>query len=120
MSPAAVLVADDDPDFRELAHLIIESWGVPVLDAVDFTDAVNVARAERARIGLLLLDYLMPGDRDASVRTLVELLGSDKIALCTACGDSSRRAAELGLRRAFSKPLDISALERAVRTLRPL
>lgn len=93
MSERAILVADDDPDFRELVRLVIEGWGGAVLEACDFAEAVDVAHAHRARIGFVLLDYFMPGDRDEGVRSLRALFGAEALMLCTACGDAARRAA---------------------------
>lgn len=115
MTGRAILVADDDPDFRELVRILVETWGGEVLEASDFPGAVSLARIERRRIGLVLLDYFMPGDREAAVRALRDLVGDEALVLCTACGDISRRAAELGLAQVFSKPLDLDQLERSVR-----
>lgn len=112
-----ILVADDDPDFRELVRVLVETWGGEVLEANDFAGAVRLARAEHARIGLVLLDYFMPGDREAAVNSLRDLLGGDALVLCTACGDITRRAAELGLAQVFPKPLDLDLLERSVRSI---
>lgn len=117
MSEPTILVADDDPDFRELVRILIEEWGGRVLEASDFPSAVDVARTMRGRIGLVLLDYFMPGDREDAVRSLRELVGGDALVLCTACGDVARRAAELGVTHIFPKPLDLGALEDAVRSV---
>lgn len=114
MNQKAVLVADDDPDFRDLLRLVIEAWAVPVLEAADFTEVVTLARSERDRIGLVLLDYFMPGDRDGATAALRDVAGC--IVLCTACDDAKRLAGDLGLAGALPKPIDFCKLERFVRT----
>lgn len=115
MSRSAVLVADDDPDFREVMRTMIEGWGSLVLEAADFAEVVDVARSEHRRIGLVLLDYFMPGDRATAVEALRDIVGADEIVLTTACGDVRRRAAELQLSRTLPKPVDVDALEAAIR-----
>jgi DNA-binding response OmpR family regulator len=114
MNPHAVLVADDDPQFRELIQLVIEMWGLQVFEAASFGQATEVARAQRERIGIVLLDYFMPGDRDIAVCTLLELFGEERIILCTAAGDASWRAKELRLSLTLPKPVDMRALEHTV------
>jgi DNA-binding response OmpR family regulator len=115
MTHKAVLVADDDPDFRGLLRLVIEAWAFPVLEAADFAEVATLARTERGRIGLVLLDYFMPGDRDDATAALREVGGS--IVLCTACDDAKRLACDLGLAAALPKPIDFDKLEGFVRTI---
>jgi CheY-like chemotaxis protein len=60
MASGAVLIIDDDSDFRELVRLYFESAGVEVLEAPDCPRGIAVLREERERVALVLLDYWMP------------------------------------------------------------
>ncbi len=117
MSRESVLIADDSAEFRELLRLVIGSLGVSVLEASDFTEAAAVARAEGDRIGLVLLDYFMPGDAAQAIAALREHVGSDRILLCTASDNAPRRAHELRIGGGLAKPIDLQALEEKVCTL---
>ncbi|MBX3191783.1 MAG: response regulator [Labilithrix sp.] len=112
-----VLVADDDADFRELVRIVLESLGSDVLEAADFSQAVDVARAAEVPIALVLLDYFMPGDRETAVEELRKLVGERRLILATACDDPKRLAGTLKIRRTLPKPVDLAALEAAVRSL---
>jgi PAS domain S-box-containing protein len=55
-----VLVAEDEPQVRQLVRRILESYGYTVLVASSGVEAAQVARAH-ADIDLLLTDVVMPG-----------------------------------------------------------
>ncbi|MFZ3049023.1 MAG: response regulator, partial [Desulfatirhabdiaceae bacterium] len=55
-----VLVAEDDPALRKLAGIVLESFGYSVILAEDGEDAVAKFMENRERIGLVLLDMIMP------------------------------------------------------------
>jgi PAS domain S-box-containing protein len=61
VSPATVLLADNDPDVLRIARTILEREGYLVLPANDGLEALEVYRRERERIGVVLLDRNMPG-----------------------------------------------------------
>ena len=56
---AKVLIADDQPNMRQLVRLTLESGHFEILEAPDGDAALAVARAERP--DLLFLDWTMPG-----------------------------------------------------------
>lgn len=56
---ATVLVADDDPDIRDLVAFKLEQSGVEVVTVGDGFAAVEACR--RATPDLVLLDVMMPG-----------------------------------------------------------
>jgi DNA-binding response OmpR family regulator len=58
-SMATVLVADDDPDIRDLVVLKLELAGMEVLAAEDGTEALRKAR--EGHPDLIVLDLMMPG-----------------------------------------------------------
>ncbi|MEW5746814.1 MAG: ATP-binding protein [Nitrospirota bacterium] len=55
-----ILVAEDDDIVRGLIRDILTGAGYTVLDAVDGEDAVNLFSENKERIGLVLLDVIMP------------------------------------------------------------
>ena len=54
-----VLIADDEPDIRKVAKLILEKRGYQVITAIDGEEALQKADIEKPDI--LLLDLVMPG-----------------------------------------------------------
>ena len=116
MNDAAVLIIDDDADLRDLVRLVVEPTNIDVVEAATCIDGIAAFRANRDRICLVLLDYLMPGiDPACCARELCSLTGSTRIVLCTAAVDPAARAAEIGLSRWLAKPFELDALETLVR-----
>ncbi len=120
MNSDAVLVIDDDPDFRDLVRLHVEAEGVLVFEAGDCLEGVEVLRREGDRIALVLLDYWMPNlePRCCCDKVLGLVRPTAKVVLVTAAVDPSRRAEELGLAQWLSKPFDFELLSRLVREAR--
>ena len=55
-----ILVAEDDASLRNLARIVLESFGYTVISAVDGEDAIAKFMENRDRINLALLDMIMP------------------------------------------------------------
>lgn len=53
-----ILLADDDPEIRNVVRILLESEGFTVLDAANGTEAVETADGT---IDLIILDVMMPG-----------------------------------------------------------
>jgi two-component system response regulator MprA len=58
LAPPLILVADDDPEIRELLAILLSDEGYRVVVAADGLRALDVAREESP--GLILLDVSMP------------------------------------------------------------
>jgi CheY-like chemotaxis protein len=56
-----ILVAEDEPDLRELTRIFLESYGYKVLEAGSAEQAIRMAQEFGAPIHLLLTDVIMPG-----------------------------------------------------------
>jgi CheY-like chemotaxis protein len=56
-----ILVAEDEPDLRELARIFLESYGYKVLGAGSAQQAIETADRFGEPIHLLLTDVIMPG-----------------------------------------------------------
>lgn len=55
-----ILVAEDDAALRKLSRIVLESFGYTVIAAEDGEDAIEKFMENRERIGLVLLDMIMP------------------------------------------------------------
>ncbi|MGC2476803.1 MAG: PAS domain S-box protein [Candidatus Sulfotelmatobacter sp.] len=56
-----ILIAEDEPDLRELTRIFLESYGYKVLDASNAYQALEQAEKLKEPIHLLLTDVIMPG-----------------------------------------------------------
>ena len=53
-----ILVADDEPEIREVLRMMLSSEGYEILEAVNAQEAVEQAE----RVDLVILDVMMPGE----------------------------------------------------------
>jgi len=65
----AILLVEDEPDLREIAHVFLEYFGYRVLEARDVEEALRIGRNQHYPIDLILTDLVMP---TLSGRQLVE------------------------------------------------
>jgi len=70
-----ILVAEDEPDLRELTRIFLESYGYKVLSASSAEKAIQTAEISAEPIHLLLTDVIMPG---MSGRQLAEKIMSKR------------------------------------------
>jgi len=56
-----ILVAEDEPDLRELTRIFLEGYGYKVLEASSAEQAIEKAERSAEPIHLLLTDVIMPG-----------------------------------------------------------
>jgi CheY-like chemotaxis protein len=114
---AAVLIIDDDADFRELTDLCLEELDVDVLEAENCCQGIALLRQCRDRIALILVDYWMPGMTPLTcVRRLIEHKAPwTRVILVTAAVDAQVRARELGLPEFLAKPFSAGVLQKIVR-----
>ena len=56
-----ILIAEDEPDLRELARIFLEDYGYKVLEAASADQAIETAEITAEPIHLLLTDVIMPG-----------------------------------------------------------
>ncbi len=115
-----ILLADDHEGLREMAQSVLEAKGYHVLLANDGEEAVRVFTANRDRIGLVLLDVIMPGKSGSEVFVAIRELNS-VVPIMFATGYSNELAtladlAERGV-TILQKPYSPSVLCRRVREL---
>jgi CheY-like chemotaxis protein len=115
MTPSAaqaVLIVDDDPDFRALVRVCVEAEGMEALEAEDCAHAIDALQSARDRIVLVLLDYWMPHMTPVRcAATLREMARpGTRVVLVSAAVDAKKRAEELGLSQWLAKPFGIDRL----------
>lgn len=116
-SKSSVLIADDDPAFRDLLELELSHRGLRVSTASDGTEALQYL--ELSTPDLLCLDLKMPVMDGFQVAEYLHR--SDKktrlpIFMLTATTDPQyeRHAARLGIERFFTKPVNFDELTTAI------
>jgi DNA-binding response OmpR family regulator len=120
VAAARILVADDNPDNRDILRARLEASGYTILIAHDGTEALAIARSERP--DLILLDVMMPGLDGVEV---CRRLKSDAslpfvpIVMVTARTASQDIVAALdaGADEYLAKPVDHAALVARVRSM---
>jgi nitrogen-specific signal transduction histidine kinase/CheY-like chemotaxis protein len=60
LGSGCVLVIDDEPAVRDMVTVVLQDLGYEVLQAVDGPTGLDVFALERGRIGLVILDLVMP------------------------------------------------------------
>ena len=76
-----ILIADDDPDIREVVRILLESEGFQVIEAVDGDDAALKISPE---IDLYILDVMMPGKSGYQVCREIRLSSASPVLFLTA------------------------------------
>ncbi len=56
-----ILIAEDEPDLRELTRIFLRDYGYKVIEAASAEQALQIAEAFAEPIHLLLTDVIMPG-----------------------------------------------------------
>ena len=113
-----ILLAEDEPEVRELLEAFLSRLGYTVLAAADGLDALARALAYPGRIHLLLTDLIMP--RSGGRELALELKKvAPKIKVVFLSGYAGHAAADLDLsnpdQRFLPKPLVLEQLARTVR-----
>jgi DNA-binding response OmpR family regulator len=120
---AKVLIADDQPNMRQLVRLTLETGQFEILEAPDGDAALALARAEQP--DLLFLDWTMPGMAGVEVcRALRDdpaTAGIRIVMLTARSQDSDREHAEaMGADDYITKPFSpIQLLEKVRDVLGP-
>jgi CheY-like chemotaxis protein len=116
-----VLLAEDSQDTRIMLKRAFELKGYQVYEAADGQEALEIAR--RCRPSLIVIDLNMPVlDGLETVKSLRELEGPGQqipIVAITAYDvpGMEEAALETGCNKYLSKPLDLSELDRTLKSL---
>ena len=120
MSPAHILVVDDDGDSRELLSIVLEYEGYRVSQAASGEDALETVAVQVP--DLVLLDVIMGGMDGYAVAARLKaqpLTQRISIILLTGLDDSSAKALAkaAGINDVLTKPIDRHVLCARVRSL---
>ncbi|HEX7012524.1 MAG TPA: ATP-binding protein [Steroidobacteraceae bacterium] len=113
-----ILVAEDDPEARELLLLLLGGGGYEVLGASDGVEALDLARSERP--DLLITDIVMPRmDGYELVRRLRqdERTSDTPVIFCSASyhqREVREMARSLGVHSTLAKPFDVNSVRTIV------
>lgn len=113
-----ILLVDDEEPVRALGEQMLSRFGYKVITVADGESALHVYGEHRDRIGLVILDLLMPGM--GGRRCLEELLKMDrKVKVLMASGFSPDAATNLvikiGARGFLNKPYEMSEMLQVIR-----
>jgi DNA-binding response OmpR family regulator len=113
-----ILIADDDPEILTMLGIRLSKKGYQVLEAVDGTQTLNLARKHHP--DLVLLDVMMPGKNGWEVAK--ELRADDQfsnvgIVMLTAIGEKVNEMTSplYGADAYVDKPFDFSDLEKKIK-----
>ena len=59
-SAPSILVVDDQPTVRRMAHRLLSEWGFRVFEAETGEEAMEVLQTARAGVQLVIVDVVMP------------------------------------------------------------
>ncbi len=101
-----ILVVDDEVTVREIAQRYLEREGFAVLTAASGTDALRLIDEERDKIGLIILDIMLPGMNGLDILKRVRARGQTPVIMLSARTDESDRVLglEFGADDYVSKP----------------
>ena len=116
----AVLVVDDEPAICDVLHRGLQSFGLEVITAASGTQAVELYRRESGRIGVALLDVLLPGMDGPQTLQALRAAGPD-LPCCFMSGSTGRYSEAdllaLGAALVFYKPFALATAAFALRRL---
>jgi len=116
LAGARVLVVEDDEDARHALALLLEDWELDVVAAATFDEALAAA-GQGAPFRLALLDVDLNGRSGLDLRERL-LARQPALPVIFLSGSDARRGLATGPRvRYLVKPVDVPALEAAVREL---
>jgi len=107
-----VLAIDDEKDLLDIIKTTLEGEGYEVLTANNPNDGLKLYEEHWKKIGVVLLDFLMPEmTGDLVFECLLRQNPYVKVLLLTACDDHvARRMFEQGLRGYVQKPFYLNDL----------
>jgi len=117
MEDIRILVADDDPNIRDLIRLYLEKEGFQVSVAENGTRALEMLRTSPP--DLVILDIMMPGTDGWEVCRQVRRSGSLPVIMLSARGDTFDKVLglELGADDYIVKPFEARELAARVRAV---
>jgi DNA-binding NtrC family response regulator len=119
LSPATILVIDDDPAMRTILSFSLMAFGYLVLVAANAEEALQVTR-DHSEIRLVMLDVVMPGLSGNKLAEQLKVnLPESSILFCSGHPASAMSRYDIDLRSAhfLQKPCPPLELERKIEEL---
>ena len=115
-SKRRILIADDDPDIREIARILLESEGYEVIEARDGEEAASCAGPD---IDLYILDIMMPGKSGYQACREIRAVSSAPVLFLTARTQDQDKAMgfSVGADDYLAKPFSYTELLNRVKAL---
>jgi len=115
-----ILLVDDEPAIRDLGARLLTNAGYEVLLASNGKEALDIYRAHRDRIALVILDLIMP--EMGGKQCMKELLAmNESLKIVVTSGHSangvSEEALNLGAKDFIQKPFELRRVLRQVRAV---
>jgi len=119
MSELTVLVVDDEARMRKLIKDFLNSKGYSILEAEDGEKALAIYEEQKEKIGLVLLDVMMPKLDGWSVLRQIRQHSNVPVIMLTARGEEQDElfGFELGVDEYISKPFSPKILVARVQAL---
>ena len=111
---------DDEEPLRILGTQILEEFGYTVLTAADGESALQLYQEEHEKIGLIILDLIMPGmGGKRCLGELLEVNPEAKVAIASGYSPDgpTREILKNGAKGFVSKPYDIRQMLNVVRAV---
>lgn len=112
-----VLIVDDEDVIRDLIADVLLDRGYRVLTAANGKDAVEIVRAEKTAIDLVVLDMLMPDmDGRRTFEQMKDIVPGIRVLIATGFGreDIAQSLLQLGVCGVVSKPFHIDDLMKLI------
>ncbi len=116
MSNETVLMVDDDPMVREVGVSMLAELGYRVITASNGMEAIDIYKAHGKKVGLIILDNIMPGMDGANA--LSALRGIDpsvKVVLSSGYAADERQIERSGFNGFLGKPYRLSQVAETVK-----
>ncbi len=115
-----ILLVDDEEVVLDVNRMVLEMLGYKVLMARSGQEAIEVFRAKKDEIHLVILDMIMPGMEGGKVFQILKNIDAEvKIILSSgySMNDEVARMMEQGCRAFIQKPFDIGDFSRKIRDI---
>ena len=105
-----VLVVDDNPEIRDIIHVLLEGEGIRVTEAADGSSALHFL--EKGSFDLIILDIMMPGMDGLEMCRKIRETSKVPIIMLTAKGEVNDRITglEMGADDYIVKPFEMKEL----------
>ena len=114
-----ILVVDDDPNIRKLIRQEVEEAGYSVIEASDGAEALVMTKNNENKVGLILLDIIMPGingfDVIRTIKADAELAHIPVIVI--SAYEHEKKLYQLGVDGLLTKPINQWQLQSSISTV---